>query len=126
MRRKRWRGIGQGGGEIPDTGEGSTRGSGGRQRWQRFGRDLAIWSGSGRRDRDVRFGREKNEDFFAKGWPLHLIRDGGSIYDELEERGEEREERWDLMQELALTRAPRHFVRVSSGSCIYKVVYFCG
>jgi hypothetical protein len=30
------------------------------------------------------------------------------------------------MQELALARAPRHFVRVSSGPYIYKVVDFYG
>jgi hypothetical protein len=40
------------------------------------------------------------------------------ILDELEER----EEKWILMQELALARALRHIVRVSSGPYIYKVV----
>jgi hypothetical protein len=42
--------------------------------------------------------------------------------DELKEREEEREEKWALMQELALALAPRHIVRVSNGPYIYKVV----
>jgi hypothetical protein len=40
----------------------------------------------------------------------------------LEEREEEREEKWALMQEPALARAPRHFERVKGGPCIDKVV----
>jgi hypothetical protein len=40
----------------------------------------------------------------------------------LEEREEEREEKWTLMQEPALARAPRHFERVKGGPCIDKVV----
>jgi hypothetical protein len=36
--------------------------------------------------------------------------------------GEERGEKWALMQEPALARAPRHFERVKGGSCIDKVV----
>jgi hypothetical protein len=43
----------------------------------------------------------------------------------LEEREEEREEEWALMQEPALTHAPRHFVRMACGPSIYKVVHFC-
>ena len=31
------------------------------------------------------------------------------IFVQLDERGEEREEEWALMQELALARAPKHF-----------------
>jgi hypothetical protein len=33
-----------------------------------------------------------------------------------------REEKWALMQELALARAPRHIVRVSSRPYVHKVV----
>jgi hypothetical protein len=40
-------------------------------------------------------------------------------------REKEREEKWALMQELALARAPRHIVTVSSGPYSHKVVYFC-
>jgi hypothetical protein len=40
----------------------------------------------------------------------------------LEEREEERKEKWALMQEPALARAPRHFERVKGGSCMDKVV----
>jgi hypothetical protein len=47
------------------------------------------------------------------------------MFDELEEREEEREEKWALIQELALARTSRHFVRVSSGPCINKEVNFC-
>jgi hypothetical protein len=39
-----------------------------------------------------------------------------------EEREDEREEKWALMQELPFARASRHFVRVSSGPYIDKVV----
>jgi hypothetical protein len=42
----------------------------------------------------------------------------------LEEREEEREEEWVLMQEPTLARAPRHFVRMAYGPSIHKVIYF--
>jgi hypothetical protein len=42
----------------------------------------------------------------------------------LEEKEEEREDKWVLMRELALARAPRHFVRVLSWPYIYKVILF--
>jgi hypothetical protein len=42
----------------------------------------------------------------------------------LEEREEEREDEWALMQELALARAPRHFIRMACGPSVYKVVHF--
>jgi hypothetical protein len=42
----------------------------------------------------------------------------------LEEKEKEREEEWALMQEPALARAPRHFVRMACGPSIYKVVHF--
>jgi hypothetical protein len=42
----------------------------------------------------------------------------------LEEREEEREEEWTLMQEPALAVAPRHYVRVNGGSYIDKVIQF--
>jgi hypothetical protein len=41
----------------------------------------------------------------------------------LEEREEEGEEKWALMQEPALARAPRHFERVKGGPYIDKVVF---
>jgi hypothetical protein len=41
----------------------------------------------------------------------------------LEERDEEREEKWALMQESALARASRHFVIVKCGPSIDKVVH---
>ena len=40
----------------------------------------------------------------------------------LEERENEREGKWTLMQEPALARAPRHFVRVKSGPNSNKAV----
>jgi hypothetical protein len=41
----------------------------------------------------------------------------------LEEREEEREEEWALMQEPALARAPRHFVRMVYEPSIHKIVH---
>ena len=41
----------------------------------------------------------------------------------MDEREEEKEERWALMQEPATTRAPRHFVRVKGGPHLNKLVY---
>jgi hypothetical protein len=42
----------------------------------------------------------------------------------LEEREEEREEEWALMQESVLACASRHFVRMAYGPSIYKVIHF--
>jgi hypothetical protein len=63
MRRKRRRGSGQEGGELPSTGEGSAGGSGGQRSRRRFGRGEVREN----EDQDVWFGRKKNGDFFAKG-----------------------------------------------------------
>jgi hypothetical protein len=40
-------------------------------------------------------------------------------------REERREKRGGLMQKIALARAPRHFVSVSSGLCIHKIAHLC-
>ena len=41
----------------------------------------------------------------------------------MEEREEEREKRWALMQEPAAARAPRHFVRVDGEPYLNKLVH---
>jgi hypothetical protein len=40
----------------------------------------------------------------------------------VDEREVEREERWALMQEPALARAPRHFVSMCGGPFTHKVI----
>ena len=41
----------------------------------------------------------------------------------MEEREEEREERWAIMQEPAAARAHSHFVRVEGGSYLNKLAH---